>query len=195
MPDVMQITMTVLEAKECVEKINKNMANIRQLILELYEREGWAALGYDTWRSCVVAEFKQSQSYLYYQLEAAKTERNISTIVENTNTIPESQLRPLTSIKDPEEQREIYQRAIETAPAGKVTAKHIENTVKSLKIEKNKPFDKQKELISPEFLQAYEVMLSAIKREIARQWKETSRGDALKRVQILQDIIKLGGQE
>ena len=63
--------MVFKEARECVEKINTNMSNVRALVLDLYEREGWAALGYPSWRDCVVAEFKNSQAYLYRQLEAA----------------------------------------------------------------------------------------------------------------------------
>lgn len=116
-----QEQMTQQEARECVLKINFNLKNVRSLILDLYERMGWKALGYENWRECVTAEFKTGQSYIYYQLEAAQTERNISTIVENQ--IPEGQLRPLTKLKDdPEQQREAWQKAVETAPEGKVTA-------------------------------------------------------------------------
>ncbi len=39
----------------------------------------------------------------------------------------ESQIRPLTSLK-PEQQREVWQRAVESAPNGKVTAAHVEAT-------------------------------------------------------------------
>lgn len=58
-----------------------------------------------------------------------------SEVVDNllpTGNIPTSEraVRPLTRIKDPEEQREVYQRAVETAPEGKVTARHIEETAK-----------------------------------------------------------------
>lgn len=79
-----------------------------------------------SWRECVTAEFKQGQAYLYRQLEAAQTERNISTIVEKTDSIPESQLQPLTKLRnDPEKQREAWQQAVDTAPDGKVTAAHM----------------------------------------------------------------------
>lgn len=87
------------EARELVDKINANMNNIRALILDLYERDGWTALGYATWRECVTAEFKQSERYLYKQLKAAQTEKNICTIGQKEE-IPESQLRPLTKLKD-----------------------------------------------------------------------------------------------
>ncbi|MCX5810166.1 MAG: hypothetical protein NTX36_12495 [Proteobacteria bacterium] len=46
-------------------------------------------------------------------------------ISENVNarTQTEYQLRPLTKIKDPDQQREAFQKAVDTAPEGKVTAR------------------------------------------------------------------------
>lgn len=135
------------EARECVDKIKSNMTNVRHLILDLYERDGWSALGYESWRECVTAEFKQGQAYLYRQLEAAQTERNISTIIENANNIPEAQLQPLTKLRDdPEAQREAWQQAVDTAPEGKVTAAIVAKVVKEMTAEKSKPEAKEKEV-------------------------------------------------
>lgn len=120
------------EARECADQIRANLTKTRQLVLDLYEREGWAALGYLNWRACVTAEFQSSQAHLYRQLEAAQTEKVISPIGEME--IPESQLRPLTKLKDnPEAQREAWQQAVATAPEGKVTAKHVESVVREIK--------------------------------------------------------------
>jgi hypothetical protein len=121
--------MVYKEAREVVEQINSNMNNVRHLVLDLYEREGWTALGYPTWRSCVVAEFKDKERYLYYQLEAAQTERNICTKVQNQ--IPETHLRPLSKLQ-PAQQREAWQKAVDTAPDGKVTAAHVYKIVKGM---------------------------------------------------------------
>lgn len=118
------------EARECVDKINSNMNNIRTLILDLYEREGWSALGYQSWRECVTKEFQQNQNYLYRQLEAAQVEKNILPIGKTSERIPESQLRPLVFLRDnPEQQREVWKEAVETAPEGKVTAAHVKAVV------------------------------------------------------------------
>lgn len=74
-------------------------------------------MGYASWRECVVAEFKDQQRYLYYQLEAAQVEKNICTKVQN-EPIPETHLRPLTKLRDnPEAQKEAWQRAVETMTA------------------------------------------------------------------------------
>ena len=127
--------MTVEEARTCADQINANMTNIRVLVLALYERKGWAALGYNSWRDCVVKEFNQSQSYLYQQLGAAQTARNISAIAENSDMIPESQLRSLVKLKDnPERQREVWRQAVAIAPDGKVTAAHVSKTIKGMMV-------------------------------------------------------------
>lgn len=134
MPDVMQKIMTPQEARTCIDEINGNLRNTRALLLDLYEREGWRALGYENWEKCVTSEFKEKRAYLFYQLAAAKAEKNIiaqSTTVDKIGTIPERHLRPLTSLA-PEQQREVYEKAVETAPDGKVTAKHVEETVKEM---------------------------------------------------------------
>jgi hypothetical protein len=49
-------------------------------------------------------------------------------------TLPESErvIRPLTRIKDSDKQRDVYRKAVETAPEGKVTTKHLENIVKEI---------------------------------------------------------------
>lgn len=120
--------MTTEEARQCADQIRRSMSNIGQLLLDFYEREGWRALGYDSWRECAMTEFGYGQSRVYQLLEAARVERNISTIVEMPVAIVEAHLRPLTPL-DPPAQREIWQRVVETAPDGVVTAKHVERTV------------------------------------------------------------------
>ena len=50
---------------------------------------------------------------------------DISPIGENIKLL-ESQARPLVAL-EPEEQRVVWQRVVETAPNGKVTAVHVQN--------------------------------------------------------------------
>ncbi len=45
--------MNITEARECVRKINFALTDTRALVLDLYEREGWSALGYKSWNECV----------------------------------------------------------------------------------------------------------------------------------------------
>lgn len=60
---------------------------------------------------------------------AAETVRNLESVTTVTLfPATESQARPLTRL-EPEQQREAWQRAVETAPNGKVTAAHVQATV------------------------------------------------------------------
>ena len=120
------VRMTAEEARECVSDIKAGIQNVGRRLLDLYERDGWLALGYDNWRMCAEEEFGYRQSHVYRLLSAASIEREISPIGENR--IPESQLRPLSSLP-PDAQREVWQRAQETAPGGKMTAAHVQRVV------------------------------------------------------------------
>jgi hypothetical protein len=97
----------------------------------MYEREGWKALGYESWRAYGQAEFGYSESRVYELMNAAKVERNLSAMAEigdSEDVIPERHLRPLSKL-EPKQQAEAYERAVETAPEGKVTGAHVKATV------------------------------------------------------------------
>lgn len=131
--------MSEAEARECVKAINGHMNSARALLLDLYERRGWEALGYQSWRECVTAEFEGSQARLYQQLQAAQIERRISTNVE-IGTIPEGQLRPLTRLT-PMEQPIAWQEANERTE-GKPTARVVEEVVREMRADPvNDEFD------------------------------------------------------
>lgn len=127
--------MTETEANDCLRKIKLHLTDARNEILALYEREGWRALGYTDWIECVQSEFKDySQARIYQLKEAAEVQRNISNSTVVENAIPERYLRPISQAKlQPEQQREVWRVANETAPNGKVTAAHIEDTVADYK--------------------------------------------------------------
>lgn len=114
--------MTEAEARRCVNEIRTGIVRVGQRLLELYEREGWRALGYDNWRNCAQVEFAFGQSHVYRLLQAAAVERNISPNGEIT--IPESHARVLAGLPA-HEQRTVYERTVATAPNGKPTAAHV----------------------------------------------------------------------
>jgi hypothetical protein len=119
--------MTESEARSCCDRINRGLDHVRALVLDLHDREGWKALGYGSWGACVVAEFDQSKSSLYRQLEAGRIEREVAPDVP-IGTIPEAQLRPLARLPEGE-RKPAYDEAVATAPNGKLTAAHVEAVV------------------------------------------------------------------
>ncbi len=125
--------MTAEEARKRVNAINSGMNNLRAQIVDFHDRKGWAALGYENWADCVQKEFSIGQSHVYRLFEAAKIEERIN---ENSpigeKSIPESQLRPLAAVAE-DEQKTVYHLAKETAPEGKLTAAHVEKTVREIR--------------------------------------------------------------
>lgn len=114
------VLLGIIRARELVTQIKAGVENVRKLLLELYEGQGWIALGYDTWRECVATEFQQGQRRLYQLLDAELVQTNLCTMVQklgetNDEQIPERVLRPLTALKSPEKQREAYKEATEEA--------------------------------------------------------------------------------
>jgi hypothetical protein len=189
------------EARECADRINANMNNVRRDVVELHNRDGWEALGYTNWTDCVNSEFKQGGNYIFKQFAAAQIEQNVTdcTIVQ-LGTIPEGQLRPLSKL-EPDQQRQAWQKAIETAPEGKVTAAHVSKVVKEMTGEQPKPYILKKpepiikqELISEDFQLAYDEMVIALKNARALKWKETSYTGAVELMRSLLNIAEQMGR-
>lgn len=103
------------EARWCVKQIRAGLDGIRETVLDLYEREGWRSLGYESWRECVVAEFGQSQATLYRALEAGQVDRAISQL-EKREPLPYTQARELARLKEPETIREVWHEVREATP-------------------------------------------------------------------------------
>lgn len=77
-----------------------------------------------------------SKPRAYQLIEAAEINENLSTIVDEKPT-HETQLRPLSKIKNPEQQREVWKKAIDTAPQGKITERHVQKVVREVTEDKN----------------------------------------------------------
>lgn len=189
------------EARECADRINAGINNVRRDVVELHDRDGWEALGYKDWTECVQQEFKQTERYIFYQFKAAQIEQNVSdcTTVQ-LGTIPERQLRPLSKL-EPDQQREAWAKAVETAPEGKVTAAHVQKVVKEMSGEQSKPYALKphqpiikQELISEDFQLAYDQLVIELKNARALKWKETSHAGAIELMRSLLNIAEQMGR-
>ena len=101
------VLMTAEEARRIIDQIRTGLENVRSLLLDLYEREGWKALGYGSFVECAEAEFCASKSQAYRLLDAARLDLILSPIGEN-GALPESHLRELKPVIDePEAVRQI----------------------------------------------------------------------------------------
>lgn len=135
------VEMSQAEAYEHVTRIKAHSSTVRRLLLAMDERKGWKALGYDSMHKCLQCEFQDAQvsvNYLYRELKAAKIEKVLLPIGKSVGSIPESQLRPIAKL--PVEQwSSAWSEVLATAPEKKVTAKHVESTVKRLSHKQQQP--------------------------------------------------------
>jgi len=73
----------------------------------------------------------------YRKMEAAVAAENVANCQHDGEVLPmpgnECQARPLTKLSNPDEQRRAWQSAVETAPDGKVTGKHVEHVVEAIR--------------------------------------------------------------
>lgn len=74
---VERMLMSKSEADACCERIRGGMTSIGDELVNLYEREGWRAQGYSSFRECATGEFGGHQATLYRQLEAAQVAREL----------------------------------------------------------------------------------------------------------------------
>ena len=130
-------------------------------------------------------KWKMSKPYATQMIQAAKVRENlvaIATVLPKT----ESQARSLTYLS-PEEQRKTWKEVIETAPEGKVTAKHIEKIVN---VKRHPPIHFETFKIGITFKSAYDRLVEEIIRENLNGWKQTDREGAIHYLSGLVAIIK-----
>lgn len=128
--------------------------------------------------------------------------QNEAEMPQNPTLIPinEAQARELAKLP-PEDQVTAWQRAVETAPDGKITARHIRACVRKIKeneiqkrTRKIREYTAPDKRVSDEFDKAFDLLLSEINKEMLNDWKHTSRAAALIRVKFLHSLVRDGIQ-
>jgi hypothetical protein len=155
-------TVTLEHCEDVIEKnIDQGNALFREAgreLLRIHEERLYKGQ-YKTFEEYCKTRWNYSRSYANGLIDATIVIRNLSAMADKTNepntlgtTVPkpetqpkalpmpssERQARPLTKLKTAEAQREAWSEAVQTAPEGKVTAKHVEEVVKR-KTQKKEP--------------------------------------------------------
>lgn len=134
---IQAVEMTRDEAERSNLAIKAGILSIRALLLDMRDRKGWKALGYESFDAYGRDELGYEKSHLYRLAETAEIERSIgfSPIGEKAK---ESQLRPLAPLSD-EERRKVWEEATARAEEEnrKLTAKMVQEAVEKLKGEKD----------------------------------------------------------
>lgn len=104
--------LTAAQARRLVSDIHAHAGHIRRLLKELYDGEGWRALGYQSWEECVVAEFDFSTFHAYKLVRCAEVDEDLSSMVAS----PIGVMQAIVLSHVPRERRaEVYALALEKA--------------------------------------------------------------------------------
>lgn len=94
-------------------------------------------LGYETFEAYCKARWSFTRQTAYQFIDSARVIENVSDCLQRPAN--EYQTRPLARL-EPDQQREAWQKAVDTAPDGKVTAAHVSKVVKEITGEQPKPY-------------------------------------------------------
>lgn len=133
------ITKNAQRLSELENIINRNLQSFYEVgrsLMEIRDNELYKIKNggvYDTFEAYCKDVWSMTDRYARNLISSTKVINNVrtGTIVPLT----ESQTRPLARL-EPDQQREAWQKAVDTAPGGKVTAAHVANVVKEVTGEK-----------------------------------------------------------
>lgn len=123
-------------ARQLTDSIRIDAQGVRAMLLRAYEGAAHIVLGYENFGQYCAAEFGMSSRTAYRSLNAGRVDLILS-VPRDTETerVPERVARELASmLDDPDELRETYQVAVETASRDatgepRVTAAHVREVV------------------------------------------------------------------
>lgn len=118
------------ELETVIERGLQTFIEVGNALWEIREKRLYRA-EYATFADYCRQRWGLQQSRAYQLLDAAEVVRNLqsSTIVELPAN--EAQARPLAKLS-PDQQRQVWQQAIATAPNGRVTGSHVEQTIRQM---------------------------------------------------------------
>lgn len=132
MSDMIQLEMTLDEARETDRLIKRHINTTRYLLLDMRDRKGWKALGYESFKEYGEKSLGYEKAYLTRLADAGEISLQLGYDPELPigNPPPESQLRPLKSVPE-DERKAIWEEATRKAEEehAKLTAKRIEQEV------------------------------------------------------------------
>jgi len=186
------------ELKELETIIDKNMTAFYQVgsaLAKIRDSRLYRDT-HDTFEAYCRDRWDMGRSYAHRLIDS-------SSVVEKLlpmGNIPtsERQTRPLTKL-EPDQQIEVWQKVVETAPEGKITAWYVSKIVSETKNENtkrevNKKTLKSKsvikeELVDEDFKRAFDAFYWEVQRTRLENWKTTSKKASLRLLSLIQDLI------
>ena len=134
MSALIPLEMTLEEACETDRLIKRHINTTRYLLLDMRDRQGWKALGYESFVEYGEKELNFASTHLYRLADAAEIALQIGFSPIGEKQPPESQLRPLAQVPEAE-RKAIWEEATRKAEEehAKLTAQRVEDAVREWK--------------------------------------------------------------
>jgi len=195
---VMQNTAELERLEGIITRNLQSFYEVGRALMEIRDRGYYRdVLGFDTFEAYCKSKWDFQRTYAYHLIAAVQVVDDLSSLDDTSKPTNQLQTRPLEKLTT-EKRCEAWQRAVETAPEGKVTAAHVYKIVKGMTEQESEAKEKaatrkggEKEEIDPEFKKAWDQLFVAIKNLKALHWRGMTRDAALKQIQVLLDVIEI----
>ena len=129
--EILEKQESLAELEEIIERHQRGFFLAGTALAKIKEGKKYKDAGYKTFEDYCDKRWGFSRVHAHRLMTAVEITQNL---LPTGNIIPtaESQIRPLTAIKEPEKQREVWKEAVKKAPGGKVTAKAVTKAVEML---------------------------------------------------------------
>ena len=193
---VIQDTQELERLEGIITKNLQSFYEVGRALMEIRDKNYYHdVLGFETFEAYCKEKWDFNSSRARQLIAATETCDNIKTVTIVTPS-NEGQARPLARL-EPEQQREAWQKAVETAPEGKVTAAHVSRVVSDMsqEIKKKRIYTIKKAVdqvtVDPVFKGAYQDFYREVQNAKMGKWEKTDREEALKLVNYLIDLITI----
>lgn len=122
----------LVELEEVIERGIKTFMAVGEALAEIRDGRLYR-ISHATFEDYCNEEWQMTRANASLLIGAAKVGENLSTIVDIPKPVRESQARQLTRLPEPEQQREAWTAAVESAGGEQPTAKQVEAAVETVK--------------------------------------------------------------
>ena len=159
------ITKNTVELEQLESVIKQNIGafyEVGRALMEIRDKGLYRdVLGYETFEAYCKARWDFARRTAYQFIDSVKVIDNVRNCAQAP--VNESQTRPLARL-EPDQQREAWQKAVATAPEGKVTAAHVSKVVKEITGEQPKQKPEPKPTIPEHAVYFATIAISQLER-------------------------------
>lgn len=128
-PSSAELVLSPVDARSCVDRIRDHYQSFWFELRDFHKGRGWLALGYTSFKACVVQELGMSEQRAYQLLAAAEVHDTLDTQHVLSTDLTEGHARQLATLA-PAEQGATWAEAVRTDPNGRPSVADLRKLVR-----------------------------------------------------------------